>query len=85
MQAAASLHAAPLQALAPHALKALDAADAAALVAMGEKQETVNERQGCGWFESSYELSAGLEVTEQADRCLFDLWSLVQQGGQGLH
>lgn len=33
------------------------------------------EPAGCGWFDSSFELGAGLEVTEDFDLCLFTLWS----------
>ena len=39
---------------------------------------------GCGWFDSSYELSEGLVVVEEADSVLFQLWSQAQ-GGRQLH
>jgi len=32
-------------------------------------------RTGCGWFDSSFELSHGLDVTEGLDLCEFELWS----------
>jgi hypothetical protein len=34
------------------------------------------EAEGCGWFDSSFELSHGLEITEQDDGTLYQLWSL---------
>jgi len=39
------------------------------------------EGAGCGWFESSYELNQGLEVTEGLDASLFQLWSRAQSTG----
>jgi hypothetical protein len=39
------------------------------------------EGAGCGWFESSYELNQGLEVTELLDASLFQLWARAQSTG----
>ncbi len=39
------------------------------------------EGAGCGWFESSYELNQGLELTEGLDAGLFQLWSRAQATG----
>ncbi len=39
------------------------------------------EGAGCGWFESSYELNQGLEVTEGLDASLFQLWARAQSTG----
>lgn len=36
-----------------------------------------DERRGCGWFDSTYELSAGLCVTEDIDPTLFELWAML--------
>lgn len=37
------------------------------------------EPGGCGWFDSSHELRAGLTVTEDGDDLLFQLWSQAQR------
>lgn len=31
--------------------------------------------EGCGWFDSSFELTHGVEITEHDDRTLYQLWS----------
>lgn len=30
----------------------------------------------CGWFDSSFDLAQGLEVAEQDDETLYQLWAL---------
>lgn len=37
----------------------------------------------CGWFDSSFELSQGLVISEEADETVLALW--CQQGGAALH
>ena len=32
----------------------------------------------CGWYDSSFDLSAGLEVSEQDNDTLYQLWELSQ-------
>jgi len=39
----------------------------------------------CGWFDSSYELSQGLEVTEDNDTCLLQLWAMALQLSRSIH
>ncbi|HEV6968478.1 MULTISPECIES: hypothetical protein [Roseateles] len=39
----------------------------------GAKPET------CGWYDSSFDLATGLEVDEQADDTLYQLWQLSQR------
>jgi len=41
--------------------------------------------RGCGWFDSSYELSQGLVVTEDTDTCLLQLWAQALQMGRVCH
>ena len=33
----------------------------------------------CGWFDSSFDLAQGLEVDEQDDASLYQLWELSRQ------
>lgn len=33
----------------------------------------------CGWYDSSFDLAAGLEVDEQSDDTLYQLWQLSQR------
>ena len=33
----------------------------------------------CGWYDSSYDLSMGLEVSEQDNDTLYQLWELSQR------
>ena len=40
---------------------------------------------GCGWFDSSYELSQGLVVTEDSDTCLLQLWAQALQMSRVCH
>ncbi|WP_428503437.1 hypothetical protein [Roseateles sp.] len=40
---------------------------------------------GCGWFDSSYELSQGLVVTEDTDTCLLQLWAQALQISRVCH
>jgi hypothetical protein len=40
---------------------------------------------GCGWFDSSYELSQGLVVTEDTDTCLLQLWAQALQISRACH
>lgn len=40
------------------------------------------ERSSCGWFNSSFELQAGLAVTEDFDLCVYQLWS---QASRSVH
>jgi hypothetical protein len=42
-------------------------------------------RVGCGYFESSYELSRGLKVTEESDPTLLQLWARVLDGALARH
>ena len=35
--------------------------------------------KGCGWFDSSFELQCGLEVSEQDTDTLYQLWQQVPQ------
>ncbi len=70
---------------APLQLVPIDAADRAALTAMAAIDASqALEHQGCGWYESSYELGIGLVVIEEPDDCVFDLW-LQAHGGRSLH
>ena len=41
----------------------------------------------CGWYESSFDLQAGLTVTEDLDPVLFDLWLSSSEAGArpGVH
>lgn len=32
----------------------------------------------CGWYDSSFELARGLEVVEQDDDALYQLWELAR-------
>ena len=41
--------------------------------------------RGCGWFDSSYELSQGLVVTEDTDTCLLQLWAQALQISRVCH
>ncbi len=43
-----------------------------------------DERAGCGWFDSSFELSRGLEVSDAPAGVDFDLWLLAFDTEQGL-
>lgn len=36
-----------------------------------------DDRKGCGWYDSSFELSQGLEVSDAPDGLDFDLWLLA--------
>lgn len=40
---------------------------------------------GCGWFDSSYELNTGLQVTEDQDPSLLQLWARVLSGTMARH
>lgn len=33
----------------------------------------------CGWYDSSFDLARGLEVVEQDDDALYQLWELARQ------
>lgn len=55
---------------------AVVAADVVVIVA---PEQTFFERQGCGWFDSSYELRRGLTVTEDIDLSVFQLWVAVAE------
>ena len=38
-------------------------------------EEPVEDRpERCGWFDSSFELTQGLEITEHDDATLYQLW-----------
>lgn len=39
----------------------------------------------CGWFDSSYELNTGLQVTEEQDPSLLQLWARVLNGTMARH
>jgi len=36
----------------------------------------------CGWFDSSFDLNEGLEVTEERDAVLYQLWSQTLSGAK---
>ena len=38
-----------------------------------------NKPELCGWYDSTFELCTGLEVTEQDDDTLYQLWKLSQR------
>jgi hypothetical protein len=40
---------------------------------------------GCGWFDSSYDLNTGLQVTEDQDPSLLQLWARVLNGPMTRH
>ena len=40
---------------------------------------------GCGWFDSSYELHTGLQVSEDQDPSLLQLWAMVLSGSMTRH
>ena len=42
-------------------------------------------RGGCGYFDSSFELSQGLLVTEELDPTLLQLWARVLDGARTWH
>ena len=64
----------------------IDAGDIAALTAMAAIATPMPAgRHGCGWYESSHDLRTGLIVIEEPDRCLYELWTLAQEGGRSLH
>ncbi|MEJ6004675.1 hypothetical protein WG899_03875 [Paucibacter sp. AS339] len=37
---------------------------------------------GCGWYDSSYDLNSGLQVTEELDPSLLQLWARVLDASQ---
>lgn len=39
--------------------------------------EALGNRPGCGWFDSSFELRQGLEVSDAPDGVDFELWLLA--------
>ncbi len=39
----------------------------------------------CGWYDSSFELHAGLQVIEEQDPCLLQLWALAFDVGVHKH
>ncbi|MCY4745896.1 hypothetical protein NYO99_13005 [Pelomonas sp. UHG3] len=39
----------------------------------------VSKPECCGWFDSSFDLAAGLDVTEQDCNTLYQLWDLSQR------
>lgn len=53
------------------------AAAAAIPVAVITEPEALVDRPGCGWFDSSFELRQGLEVSDAPDGVDFDLWLLA--------
>ncbi len=53
------------------------AAALATPVAVLTEPQALRDRAGCGWFDSSFELSQGLEVSDAPDSVDFDLWLLA--------
>lgn len=53
------------------------AAQAATPVAVIAKPAALEDTAACGWFDSSFELSQGLEVSDAPDGVDFDLWLLA--------
>ena len=37
-----------------------------------------NRKMDCGWYDSSFDLAEGLEVSEQDNDTLYQLWELSQ-------
>lgn len=35
-------------------------------------------KRDCGWYDSSFDLARGLEIVEQDDDALYQLWALSQ-------
>lgn len=50
---------------------------AALPVAVIAKPQALGDCPGCGWFDSSFELRQGLEVSDAPDGIDFDLWLLA--------
>lgn len=46
-------------------------------VAVIAKPAALEDHAACGWFDSSFELSRGLEVSDAPDGVDFDLWLLA--------
>lgn len=42
-------------------------------------------RSGCGYFDSSFELSHGLNVVEESDPTVVQLWARVLDGALSVH
>lgn len=40
---------------------------------------TAARKRDCGWFDSSFDLAEGLEVTEQDSDTLYQLWELSRR------
>lgn len=38
----------------------------------------VGRKPDCGWYDSSFDLARGLEVVEQDDDALYQLWELAR-------
>lgn len=59
----------------------LDAGDMAALQALAsvaaDQRAAANAGQTCGWFDSSWELNQGLEVTELPESALADIFKFA--------
>ncbi len=39
----------------------------------------VGRKVDCGWYDSSFDLARGLEIVEQDDDALYQLWELSQR------
>ncbi|MDI4635808.1 hypothetical protein J7U46_22270 [Pelomonas sp. V22] len=46
-------------------------------VAVIAEPQDLRDRAGCGWFDSSFELSQGLEVSDAPEGVEFELWLLA--------
>lgn len=52
---------------------------AAVAATAGTRLNAAGKPEPCGWYDSSFDLARGLEVSEEDNDTLYQLWNLSQQ------
>ena len=51
---------------------------AAVTAQAGARLNAAGKPEPCGWYDSSFDLARGLEIVEQDDDALYQLWALAR-------